>query len=92
MKERLRPKTLSLSVKETVRIEQDNICADCGVKVRKLEIHHRVPRCQGGTSERCNLIGLCGEKNNDCHEKWDRLALDEFCYCDLPQVRDLHRL
>lgn len=89
MKERLRQKTLSLSVKEIVRHDQDNICADCGIKVRKLEVHHIVPKCQGGTNERFNLIGLCGEQYNDCHEKWDRLALDEFQYCDLPQVRKI---
>jgi len=76
-----------LSIKVIVRKEQNNICADCGIQTRKLEVHHIKPRSQGGTSERVNLIGLCGEQDNDCHEKWDRLALDQNIYCDLPQVR-----
>lgn len=78
---------LSDSAKEQVRQEQNNICADCGCEVRKLQVHHIEPRCQGGSNQRFNLIGLCGEMDNDCHEKWDRLALNEHIYCDLPQVR-----
>lgn len=78
---------LKSSTKEKIRQEQDNCCADCGIKVRRLEIHHIIPKCQGGTNERVNLIGLCGERDNDCHEKWDYLALHQMQYCDLPQVR-----
>ena len=78
---------VSSSIKEEIRKEQDYHCADCGIETKRLEIHHIEPRCQGGSNNRVNLIALCGEWDNDCHEKWDRLALDQHIYCDLPQVR-----
>lgn len=94
-KERLRNRRIKKSSrkginKEAIRREQDYQCADCGVTVRKsneLEIHHCIPVSMGGSSCRSNLIGLCGPLYNDCHEYWDRKALDQGIYCDLPKVR-----
>jgi len=76
----------SKAEKQRIRKEQNYCCADCGIrtypKKGKLEIHHKKPVSQGGNSKRENLVGLCGEQYNDCHEKWDRLALDEMIYFD----------
>lgn len=62
--------------KDQIKDEQGGRCADCGTKTR-LEAHHRVPQSMGGSDERSNGVGLCGPKANDCHEKWDRLALED---------------
>lgn len=70
----------SKEIKKQVREEQGNICADCGMPTTRLEIHHRVPQCQGGTDRIENAVGLCGPRVNDCHEKWDKLALEEHLY------------
>jgi len=67
----------SKEVKKQVREEQDNTCAVTG-KRGKLEIHHRVPQCKGGSDRIENAVGLLGERSgNDIHEKYDRLALDQ---------------
>ena len=70
-------------VKRTVRQEQDNICFSCGEKVKEVEVHHRLPQCLGGSDRVENAVGLCsgehgkGENSpDDCHEKFDRLAID----------------
>jgi len=60
----------SKELKEQVRREQKGICADCGTKPKKLEIHHIIPQSMGGADTRDNAVGLCPE----CHEKWDELA------------------
>ena len=60
----------SKELKERVRKEQKGICADCGTKPKKLEIHHIIPQSMGGADTRENAVGLCPE----CHEKWDELA------------------
>jgi len=57
-------------LKKQVRREQKGICADCGRKPKKLEIHHIIPQSMGGADTRDNAVGLCPE----CHEKWDELA------------------
>lgn len=63
-------------VKKAIREEQGGVCAVTGVKGR-LEIHHRVPQCKGGSDKRENAVGLLGERSgNDVHEKYDRLAID----------------
>lgn len=72
--------SFSKEIKKQVREEQGNICADCGMPTTRLEIHHRVPQCQGGTDRIENAMGLCGPRVNDCHEKWDKLALEEHLY------------
>jgi ssDNA-binding Zn-finger/Zn-ribbon topoisomerase 1 len=57
-------------LKQQVRREQKGICADCGGKPKKLEIHHIIPQSMGGSDTRDNAVGLCPE----CHDKWDALA------------------
>ncbi len=57
-------------IRKQVRAEQNNQCADCGVKVKKLEVHHIVPESKGGSQTRDNAIGLCHE----CHIIWDSRA------------------
>lgn len=67
----------SNEIKKRVREEQDNKCAITGIK-GKLEIHHRVPMCRGGSDRRENAVGLLGERSvEDVHEKFDRLAIDQ---------------
>ena len=67
----------SKEIKKQVREEQGGICAISGQKAR-LEIHHRVPKCKGGSDRIENAIGLAGERSgNDVHEKYDRLAIDQ---------------
>jgi cytochrome c553 len=61
----------SKELKQQVRKEQGGICADCGDKPKKLEIHHIIPQSMKGKDTRDNAVGLC----SDCHEKWDALAL-----------------
>ena len=65
------------SIKKEVRENQNNICADTGIKCRKLEIHHKLPQCMGGSDKLENAVGLAGEKEKiDAHEKWDRITID----------------
>lgn len=67
----------SKEVKRQVRQDQHNICAETGIQTRKLEIHHQLPQCMGGSDRIENAIGLAGEKDKiDAHEKYDRLAID----------------
>ena len=67
----------SKEIKKQVREEQGNICAVSGQRGR-LEIHHRVPQCKGGSDRKENAVGLLGERSgNDVHEKYDRLAIDQ---------------
>lgn len=66
----------SKEIKKKVREEQGGVCAISGQKA-KLEIHHRIPQCKGGSDRIENAIGLAGERSgNDVHEKYDRLAID----------------
>lgn len=67
----------SKEIKKKVREEQGGICAISGQKT-KLEIHHRVPQCKGGSDRKENAVGLAGERSReDIHEKYDRLAIDQ---------------
>lgn len=60
----------SKELKEQVRKEQEGICGMCGRRVKKLQIHHRIPQSLGGKDTRENAIGLC----SSCHKIADRLA------------------
>lgn len=67
----------SKEIKKKVIEEQGGVCAISGQKTR-LEIHHRVPQCKGGSDRIENAIGLAGERSQeDIHEKYDRLAIDQ---------------
>lgn len=58
-------------VKEQIREEQNNECADCGHRVRKLQVHHIVPQSRGGSDSIENGVGLCPK----CHQRWDLTSL-----------------
>jgi 5-methylcytosine-specific restriction endonuclease McrA len=64
-------------LKRQVRQEQGGACAECGQSPCNLQIHHIVPQSRGGSDRRENAVGLCGEKDEDCHEIWDQLALKQ---------------
>ncbi|MEM5811012.1 MAG: HNH endonuclease [Candidatus Aenigmatarchaeota archaeon] len=59
-----------LELKKQVREQQNNICAMCGRKVKKLQIHHRTPQAFGGQDTIENAIGLCSK----CHKIADERA------------------
>ena len=40
-------------------------CADCGIKNVSFEVHHIIPKCEGGVDEINNLVPLCVK----CHNK-----------------------
>lgn len=72
--------SFSHAQKEVVRERQDYTCANCGDRVpNNFEVHHIKPHCKGGKDSLDNAIGLCGPKKggNNCHEKFDRLALEQ---------------
>jgi len=60
----------SKELKKQVRKEQKGVCADCGEKPKKLEIHHIIPQSMGGSDTRDNAVGLCP----NCHQEWDEKA------------------
>ena len=60
----------SIRLKKEIREKQGGVCASCGQKVKKLQIHHIIPQSMGGSDTRDNAVGLCP----DCHDKWDELA------------------
>lgn len=71
-----------IETRYAVREAQEYRCADCGRECDhnngdKLEVHHIVPECRGGTDDEDNLVGLCGPEGNNCHEKWDKLAFEK---------------
>jgi len=57
-------------------------CVICGIETRT-ERHHCVPRNAlktigvKGTDNEMNLVNVCGEKDNDCHEILDQKAIRE---------------
>lgn len=64
-------KKFSETTRKNIRVKQDNCCAICKEK-GKLEIHHIVPKFQGGTSDESNGLGVC---KGACHT-----ALNEFAF------------
>lgn len=52
-------------IKRQVRKEQNNICAKCETKVKKLQIHHIIPQSMGGSDKRSNAVGLCPPDHNE---------------------------
>jgi 5-methylcytosine-specific restriction endonuclease McrA len=60
----------SRRLKEEIRKKQDNVCASCGKKVKKLQIHHIIPQSMGGPDTEDNAVGLCP----NCHQEWDERA------------------
>lgn len=67
---------VSKSLRQLVIQRQEGECAECGEQIgNRLEIHHKMPRAYGGSNAPGNLVGLCGEDFNDCHDFWDKEAL-----------------
>lgn len=48
-----------------VELKRVKKCEFCGLKAKRLEIHHKVPVSEGGLNERSNLVAICKE----CHIK-----------------------
>lgn len=71
----------SRSIKKQVRKEQNNCCAECGEKTRRLETHHIQPSCKGGADTRENAVGLC----RPCHIIYDRHAFEKY-------EREIHQI
>ena len=51
------------AIRQKVLKRDKNTCQDCKTKIKKLHIHHIVPRKQGGTDHDDNLVTLCAS----CH-------------------------
>ena len=67
---------VSSSLRKLIVKRQNDKCANCGTEIRnRLEIHHKLPKAYGGGNNPENLIGLCGEKDGDCHDRWDQEAI-----------------
>jgi 5-methylcytosine-specific restriction endonuclease McrA len=67
---------VSKSVRRQVIKNQSGECAYCHKPIgNKLEMHHKVPKSHGGSDSIPNIVGLCGEDFDDCHNEWDNLAL-----------------
>lgn len=76
-------------VKRKVRERQKNVCDCCGTEVCLLQVHHRRPESMGGSSTNIeNAVGLCGEKDNGCHQEVDRETFEGREY---PQVHTQER-
>lgn len=57
-------------------------CVICGIETRT-ERHHCVPKNAlkpigiKGTNNETNLVNVCGQRDNDCHEVLDQKAIRE---------------
>ena len=52
--------------------DRDKFCQTCGTygdKLNPLTVHHKKPRCKGGSNSLDNLILLCSECHHDLHKK-----------------------
>ena len=75
-------------IKEQIRREQRGLCDFCSVKPDILEIHHIIPRSEGGMGVRHNGVGLCPH----CHEGFNNFALkDHLYYYDVITMKTLRR-
>jgi len=66
----------SKEIKEQIRKKQEGKCDWCGKKVKRLQIHHIVPKRMGGDDIINNAVGLCDE----CHKYWDELSFQKVFY------------
>ena len=50
-------------------LQRDNHrCTQCGA-TSDLEVHHIVPRAEGGTNDPDNLVTLCANCHSDSHDR-----------------------
>jgi hypothetical protein len=75
-----------ITVRRKAYDETNYTCEECGFEFRKrgsgkgvqgVEPHHKLPESMGGSNKRENLVVLCGPEGRDCHEKYDKLAIDQ---------------
>lgn len=54
--------------KKIIKQEQNYVCPICGKSGtdKTMNIHHKKPRCKGGSSARCNLVAW----HIHCHNKY----------------------
>lgn len=52
------------NLREAVLYRDKHTCQHCGERNKRMEVHHHLPRSEGGTNQTENLITLCV----DCHE------------------------
>ena len=57
---------MSTALRRKVYRRDDYLCALCGAQ-KYLQIHHCVPRGQGGSDREDNLITLCADCHALCH-------------------------
>ena len=56
-----------------IALERDNwTCQDCGAHDCRLEVHHIMPLCMGGTNKLYNLVTLCCKCHKAIHKTWAR--------------------
>jgi hypothetical protein len=55
------------NVKAYVRARDNYTCQICGKKAADIEVHHIIPRSQGGTNKPDNLITLCSKCHKHLH-------------------------
>jgi 5-methylcytosine-specific restriction endonuclease McrA len=74
-------KSFPSSIRKRVRREQEYRCAYCGKSCAghqqnepPLTVHHVMPSSLGGSNERQNAVGLCGD---ECHPLFDKLIFEE---------------
>lgn len=60
-------KSFSSEIKDIVQKRDGCKCCKCG-GVRKLEIHHLIPKSAGGSNDETNLVTLCRK----CHKQVER--------------------
>lgn len=57
------------ATREAVKIRDQNKCMNCGIEGNstKMDVHHIVPRNQGGSNQMSNLILLCRKCHDAAH-------------------------
>ena len=80
--------TFSTETKHKIAQNADYHCEYCGLPTMRGQCHHDLPQFYGGSDKVENGHYLCGEKDKDCHEIFDRQALDEGILFDGRPIKD----
>lgn len=72
--------TLKIDWKKAVKVEQGYICPVCGKLCDDytMNIHHKRPKCKGGSSNRNNVVGWCIECHQKYHKKYGVRTSDDY--------------